>query len=164
MFSVPITAATTFPLFFYCGVPGHCRNAMVGVINPSTGSPLATYQSQSRAATAVNVPAAVAGGQVVPNVVAPPASSSSAAASATTSVSSSGTAAGGAPQPTYSYSYSMYTEQPTPTVSSGGAGATGGAGGNGTRPNAAVALGEGAVGRAVLVGGAAAFGFAWLMG
>lgn len=157
MFSVNITSSTTFPLFFYCGVPGHCRNAMVGVINPSTAQTLSAYQAQSRAATSVVVPPAVAGGQVLPNVVgSSPSPSVSSRPSTATAPGSSNTAV--APPPgSYSYSYSpgpAPTDASQPPSTGSGAGSSAGSGA-GMQKSAPAGLAAGAF---------AALAFAWLMG
>jgi hypothetical protein len=35
----------TTPIWFYCGVPGHCQAGMVGVINAGTSKTLSAYKS-----------------------------------------------------------------------------------------------------------------------
>lgn len=59
-----VTVNNTDPIWFYCGVQGHCQAGMVGVINPpSSGQDtLDAFKSAAAKTTNSNVPAHVAGG------------------------------------------------------------------------------------------------------
>jgi len=87
-----LTINDTTPLWFYCGVPGHCEAGMAGVINPpaDTSKSLAAYQAAAAKVSKTTAPTTVQGGVVGPpkpvttTSTSPPASTSTGAASALT--------------------------------------------------------------------------------
>ncbi|KAK0719408.1 Cupredoxin [Lasiosphaeris hirsuta] len=60
-----VTVNSTNPIFFYCGVPGHCGAGMTGAINPSASQTLVMYQSKAQGATTSDPADGVFGGQLV---------------------------------------------------------------------------------------------------
>ncbi|KAK4208843.1 extracellular serine-rich protein [Rhypophila decipiens] len=114
-----VTVNSTSPIFFYCGVPGHCEGGMAGVVNPSSSGSetLEAYKNAAQSANTV-APANVFGG-----VLGPADDSSS-----TTTVSETGTGTG----------TSSSTMSPTGGNSASGGAGGGSYGGNGNSGSAAL--------------------------
>ncbi|KAI5456942.1 Cupredoxin [Mariannaea sp. PMI_226] len=62
VFSVDINS--TDPIWFYCGVPGHCQAGMVGVINQGSDKTLSQYKSAAAKTDSTKTPGSVTGGTV----------------------------------------------------------------------------------------------------
>lgn len=86
-FSVKVTNASQ-PIWFYCGVPGHCQAGMVGVINEPATKKLSTYAKAAASVDQTTNPPKPFGGVISSKSGA----GSSPSGSATTGGSSSGTA------------------------------------------------------------------------
>ncbi|CEJ60927.1 hypothetical protein PMG11_09481 [Penicillium brasilianum] len=87
-----VTVNNTDPIWYYCGVVGHCQAGMVGVINPPSGGQdtLASFKAAAANAKDSTVPANIFGGVIGPAS----SSSTSSSASGTTAATSAGTTAG----------------------------------------------------------------------
>ncbi|KAK2593632.1 hypothetical protein QQS21_008680 [Conoideocrella luteorostrata] len=83
-----VTVNNTDPMAFYCTVPGHCQNGMVGVVNPSPNDSLLKYKNAVKRAKGDKPPSAVFGGKLV-------ASSGSGSTSSTMPSGTSSSTAGG---------------------------------------------------------------------
>ncbi|KAM7218534.1 Cupredoxin [Rhypophila decipiens] len=113
-----VTVNSTSPIFFYCGVPGHCEGGMAGVVNPSSSGSetLDAYKNAAQNANTV-APANVFGG------VLGPADDSSSSSTTTTTASGTGTSS---------------TMSPTGGNSASGGAGGGSYGGNGNSGSAAL--------------------------
>ncbi|ETS73337.1 hypothetical protein PFICI_14942 [Pestalotiopsis fici W106-1] len=92
-----VTVNDTDPIWLYCTKLGHCKNGMVGVVNPTTERTLEGYLAGARAFNGTLTEAGAAfGGITVPNTDTSSASSTAASMTApmssSTSTSSVGTA------------------------------------------------------------------------
>lgn len=63
VFQVNVT--TTDPIFFYCSVGNHCKDGMVGVVNPSSDKTVDTFRSSAKSAGGNISPDAAFGGTLV---------------------------------------------------------------------------------------------------
>ncbi|KJZ75717.1 hypothetical protein HIM_04874 [Hirsutella minnesotensis 3608] len=60
-----VNVTTTDPIFFYCSVGKHCKDGMVGAINPSGDKSLDKFRSNAKGAGGSSSPPSVFGGQLV---------------------------------------------------------------------------------------------------
>ncbi|KAK0383248.1 hypothetical protein NLU13_9161 [Sarocladium strictum] len=90
-FSINITS--TDPIWFYCGVPGHCQAGMVGVINEGTAHNLSDYASAAAKTEKTTNPPQPFGGIISQKAIS---EGSSAEASGTSGSSATATHSGSA--------------------------------------------------------------------
>lgn len=60
-----VNVTTTDPIFFYCSVGNHCKDGMVGAVNPSSDETVDKYRSSAKSAGGNISPDAVFGGTLV---------------------------------------------------------------------------------------------------
>lgn len=84
-----VTVNNTKPIWFYCGVPGHCQAGMVGVINAGTDKTLSAYKSAAAETDKTTTPPKPFGG-----IISAKSGGGTSSGSSTTESQGTGTATG----------------------------------------------------------------------